>query len=64
MKVAKVACLWSQTVELCFYFLDFQDSPQGFWCFNAREPCSLDGDQILDPKVHVKASLSNLIKSD
>ena len=58
-----MACLWSQTVELqlCLYSLDLQDSHYSLWCFNAREACTLDSDQILDPKGHMKASSSNLL---
>lgn len=58
-----MACPWSQTVELQLrrYSLDLQDSHYSLWCFNAREACTLDSDQILDPKGHMKASSSNLL---
>ena len=43
------------------YSLDLQERRYNLWYFNAREACSLEDDQILDPKGHMKRKLVHLI---
>ena len=46
---------------IILYSLDLQESLYNLWYFNAREACSLEGDQILDPKGRMQRKLVHLI---